>query len=176
MVSSFFLAFRTFGEMLLPELDRLKKDIQSVERGLAPDEFRQLLDRGKALVVDVRPNEEYHHAHFDDAVSIPLTELPSRLHELPRSKVVVPTCRGPYCPLAIQAVTLLREAGFEAAHFDLDEFGEREGPEQSAPVAARTKGADGAADEFSEAQGVEVPEATRSSSPKKTAARKKRSS
>lgn len=150
MVASFFLAFRTFGEMLLPELDRLKKDIQSAERGLAPDEFRQLLDRGKALVVDVRPNEEYHHAHFDDAVSIPLEELPSRLHELPRSKVVVPTCRGPYCPLAIQAVSLLREAGFEAAHFDLDEFGE--------------------------GISVETPMATRSAPTKKAAARKKRSS
>ena len=127
MVASFFLAFRSFGELLLPELDRLRKDFEQVEAGLTPDEFGQLLRRGKALVVDVRPTEEYQHAHFDAAVSIPLQELPSRLHELPKGKVVVATCRGPYCPLAIEAATLLRGAGFEAAHFDLDEFPEGHG-------------------------------------------------
>jgi DNA-binding transcriptional ArsR family regulator len=98
MVSSFFVAFRTFGEMLLPELDRLRNDIQGAEPRLTPAAFKQLLARGKVLVVDVRPNVEYQHGHFEDAVSIPLDELPSRLHELPRSKVVVTTCRGPYCP------------------------------------------------------------------------------
>jgi len=119
-VSSFFVAFRSFSELLLPELQPLRSTANAHEPGMAPSEARQMQQNGQAVLVDVRPGAEFKHAHAEGAMSIPLHELPSRLHELPNDKVVVTTCRGPYCPLAIEAVLLLRAAGYDAAHVDLD--------------------------------------------------------
>lgn len=119
-VASFFLAFRTFSEKRLPELDRIKRFITTAEIGMEVDEVLQMVADDRAVVVDVRPDAEFEHAHLDGALPIPLDELPSRLHELPEGKVIITTCRGPYCPMAVEAVTLLRAAGFDAAHVDLD--------------------------------------------------------
>lgn len=119
-VASFFLAFRSFAELLLPELGQLRDAVSMREPGLSVAEFHQLCGSGRAVAVDVRPHAEFLHAHTDGALSIPLDELPSRLHELPDDKLVVTTCRGPFCPLAIEAVVMLRAAGYDAAHVDLD--------------------------------------------------------
>ena len=53
--------------------------------------------------------------HLPPPRSIPLPELRARLHELPPGVEVIAYCRGPYCVLAIEAVRVLREAGFTAA-------------------------------------------------------------
>lgn len=119
-VGSFFLAFRAFSERLLPELDRIKRFVTTAELGLEVSEVLDMVREGRAVVVDVRPNAEFMAAHLDGAITIPLDELPSRLHELPEGKLIVTTCRGPYCPMAVEAVTLLRASGFDAAHVDLD--------------------------------------------------------
>ncbi len=129
MVGSYFVAFRAFAELLLPEMPQLKETIVTTERELSPREFRQMQLDGRAIIVDVRPEAEYLHAHTEGAVSIPIDELACRLHELPPDKLVVTTCRGPYCPIAVEAVTLLRAAGYRAAHVDLDS--EQDEPETS---------------------------------------------
>lgn len=67
------------------------------------------------VVLDVRPREEYAAGHLADALSIPLAELGQRLSELPKGRLVVAYCRGPYCVLAAEAVRLLRERGVDAA-------------------------------------------------------------
>jgi rhodanese-related sulfurtransferase len=65
-------------------------------------------------VIDVRPPEEYRAGHLVGALSMPLKELEARLSELPNDQEIVAYCRGPYCLLAVQAVELLRSAGFRA--------------------------------------------------------------
>ncbi|MHB1172588.1 MAG: ArsR/SmtB family transcription factor [Lacisediminihabitans sp.] len=66
---------------------------------------------GTAVVLDVRPREEFQAAHIAGAVSIPLEELPDRLDELPADQGIVAYCRGAYCVLAYEAVHLLRARG-----------------------------------------------------------------
>jgi rhodanese-related sulfurtransferase len=77
-----------------------------------------LLKSGEALVLDVRPTEEYEAGHITGAVNIPIKALPQRLAELPRRKEVVAYCRGPYCMLAFEAVKRLRKRGYRARRLE----------------------------------------------------------
>ena len=76
-------------------------------------ELVQRLDDGTAMLLDVRPVDEYRHGHLPGAINIPLTALESRLAEIARDREVVAYCRGPYCVLSFEAVRLLREKGFD---------------------------------------------------------------
>jgi len=117
-VSAAFAVLRGLAEALLPEMDRLRRELCV----LGPEERERLLAdlrRGGLTLVDVRPAEEFQAGHLPGARSLPLAELPARLGELPRSRPVVAYCRGPYCHLAVDAVELLRSAGFKARHLDL---------------------------------------------------------
>jgi rhodanese-related sulfurtransferase/DNA-binding transcriptional ArsR family regulator len=78
------------------------------------DELLRRLDSGEAVVLDVRPGEEYAGGHLPGALSIPLDELAERLGELPADREVVAYCRGRYCVLAHDAVRLLRANGVAA--------------------------------------------------------------
>ena len=49
---------------------------------------------GDAVVLDVRPADEYDGGHLPGAVHIPLDELGQRLSELPRDREIVAYCRG----------------------------------------------------------------------------------
>jgi rhodanese-related sulfurtransferase/DNA-binding transcriptional ArsR family regulator len=73
---------------------------------------------GDAVVVDLRPAEEYEAGHIAGAISIPLAELEAHLAELPAGVEVVAYCRGPYCALAPQGVALLRRAGRRARRLE----------------------------------------------------------
>lgn len=72
------------------------------------------MERGEVVLLDVRPPEEFATAHVRGAVSIALAELKARLKELPKKKKIIAYCRGPYCLLASEAVSVLRKAGFDA--------------------------------------------------------------
>jgi rhodanese-related sulfurtransferase/biotin operon repressor len=117
-VGTFFTCLRRLGESLLPELDRLKDALQVQTE----PERQQVLEKvaaGEATLLDVRPDEEWAAFHLPGAVHIPLGELPVRLDELPKDHEVIAYCRGPYCPMALAAVDMLRGAGFRAGHLDL---------------------------------------------------------
>jgi rhodanese-related sulfurtransferase len=66
------------------------------------------------VVIDVRPEEEFESGHLPFARSMPLSELKSRLQELPKDRPVIAYCRGPFCLMSADAVKLLRGQGFEA--------------------------------------------------------------
>lgn len=78
------------------------------------DQLLRRLDRGDAVVLDVRPVPEYVGGHLPGAVHIPLEELADRIAELPRDREVVAYCRGQYCVLAHDAVRLLNARGLRA--------------------------------------------------------------
>ena len=48
-----------------------------------------ILNGKKPLIVDVRSSEEYEEGHIKAAISIPLGEVPLRLAEIPRDRLVV---------------------------------------------------------------------------------------
>jgi rhodanese-related sulfurtransferase/DNA-binding transcriptional ArsR family regulator len=78
------------------------------------DELLRRLDAGDAVVIDVRPSQEYAAGHLPGAIHIPLEELAARLSELPGDREIVAYCRGQYCVLAHDAVRLLAAHGLTA--------------------------------------------------------------
>lgn len=117
VVSDFYRSFRLLAEDRLAEIELIR------ERFFAPGQELTAIDRetllrrvkqGEVVVIDVRPANEYRSAHIPQALSIPLRELGQRLAELPRKKIIVAYCRGPYCVLAAEAVQLLSRHGFRA--------------------------------------------------------------
>ena len=111
------LALRDLGEDRLAEIGRLVQTFLNDRGSMQPVTFTELQKRirdGSAVVLDVRPAEEYEAGHISGARSIPVMELRGRMKEVPRDRLVVAYCRGPYCVFADQAVTLLRGAGYRA--------------------------------------------------------------
>jgi rhodanese-related sulfurtransferase len=109
------------GERHLAEVEIIVREHFANDEGLRPvnhQELTALLKSGEALVLDVRPPEEYEAGHITGAVNIPIKALPQRLAELPRRKEVVAYCRGPYCMLAFEAVKRLRKRGYRARRLE----------------------------------------------------------
>ena len=75
------------------------------------DELRRRLRQGDVVVLDVRPQPEYDAGHIPGALSLPVSDLKSRLSEVPEGTEIVAYCRGPYCLYADEAVRLLTGEG-----------------------------------------------------------------
>ncbi|MBI5936985.1 MAG: metalloregulator ArsR/SmtB family transcription factor [Betaproteobacteria bacterium] len=112
---------RRVAESHLAEVDRIVREHFDKFDSLTPvghEELIKLTKAGDAVVIDVRPPEEYRAGHIPGALNVPLSELPTRLKKLPHDQEVVAYCRGPYCVLAFQAVEQLRQAGFKARRLE----------------------------------------------------------
>lgn len=106
---------RECGSAQLAEVQRLVTTYFSNRDVLEAIDTAELLRRlhdETVVVIDVRPELEYRQGHIPNALSLPLSTLAERVHELPRDREVVAYCRGPYCVLADEAVQLLRHHGF----------------------------------------------------------------
>jgi hypothetical protein len=55
-------------------------------------ELRDGLEKGTAIVVDVRGDQSYKVNHIKGALSIPAGSITSRLSELPKDKLIVLYC------------------------------------------------------------------------------------
>jgi rhodanese-related sulfurtransferase len=113
------LALRDASVAQLAEVERAVRDylgpaVETIDRA----ELIARLDRGDAILIDVRPAEEYAAGHIDGARSVPLDELDQRLAELPADREIVAYCRGPFCAYAHQAVRRLHAAGHPASRLD----------------------------------------------------------
>jgi rhodanese-related sulfurtransferase len=120
-VCTFLYEMQRLARARLGEADRIARDYFDRRDELEPVGREDLLDRVRrngAVVIDVRPAEEYEAGHVAGAISVPLEELKSRLTEIPRDAEVVAYCRGPFCVLAPQALDILREAGVRARRLD----------------------------------------------------------
>jgi len=51
-----------------------------------------LVEEGNAILVDIRFPEEYAAWHIAGSINIPLNELPKRLGELPKEKLIITAC------------------------------------------------------------------------------------
>jgi len=87
-------------------------DADGIEE-LTAEELTERLDRGRVVVLDVRPEAEYDAGHIEGARSIPHDELLGQADSLPKSREIVAYCRGPYCVYATDAVRLLKSKGFK---------------------------------------------------------------
>jgi rhodanese-related sulfurtransferase len=120
-VGQFLVELRELGEEQLAELRAIRDELSRVASNIEPIDRKTLLHRlrqGDAILIDVRPHEEYAAGHIPGAVSIPLAELKSKLEELPGDQEVVAYCRGPYCMLSVEAIDLLARHGRRALRLE----------------------------------------------------------
>ncbi len=112
---------RRVGERHLAEVELIVREHFTNDQGLRPvnhQELTALLKSGEALILDVRPPEEYEAGHISGAINVPLETLSRHLINFPRRKEVVAYCRGPYCMLAVEAVKRLRKRGYRARRLE----------------------------------------------------------
>ena len=110
-------ALRRLAERNSAEVERVIRNYFHDCDGMEPvsrDELLRQLRTGAVTVLDVRPADEFALGHLPDAVNIPLRELERRLAEFDSSQQIIAYCRGPYCVLAFEAVSLLRKRGLRA--------------------------------------------------------------
>ena len=110
-------AMSRVGEAYVAEVERIVRLYFTSKDELEPIPAKELLERarkGLVTVLDVRPPEEFAAGHVPGAINIPIHELEKRIKELPRRREVVAYCRGPYCLMSYDAVSVLRKKGLKA--------------------------------------------------------------
>jgi len=116
-VARLWMNVREVAEEHLVELRLALDQMATSPDVLSPESRDSLLakaSRGDIVVIDVRPDAEYAAGHLPHARSMPLRELRKHLAELPPGKQIVAYCRGPFCLMSDEAVSLLRRRGFTA--------------------------------------------------------------
>lgn len=112
---------RGIAERQLAEVERIVRENFESRDNLKPVSRKDLLRmarRGEAIVIDVRPAEEYAAGHIAGATNVPLESLSRFVKGLPKEREIVAYCRGPYCMLAFEAVDRLRAKGFRARRLE----------------------------------------------------------
>lgn len=98
--------------------DEYLGDRDGIEQ-LSAAELQSRLERDEVVVLDVRPEVEFHAGHVPGAISAPIATLASLASKLPRRREVVAYCRGPYCVYADDAVRVLGARGLKARRLDV---------------------------------------------------------
>ena len=61
-------------------------------RRIAVDEARDLVQQGKAVIVDVRAPEAYQQEHIEGAILMPFNEIVANYDKLPKGKTLITYC------------------------------------------------------------------------------------
>ena len=75
-----------------------------------------LVEEGKAILVDIRFPEEFEAWHIAGSINIPLNELPKRLGELPKDKLIITAC--PHNDRSNMARVYLTLNGYQAKYLN----------------------------------------------------------
>ena len=85
-----------------------------IEMKAGTRELVDLLVNGKAQLIDIRFKEEFAAWQVGPSNNIPLNELPKRLSELDKNKIIVTAC--PHKDRAIIAMTFLKTKGYQTMY------------------------------------------------------------
>jgi rhodanese-related sulfurtransferase/DNA-binding MarR family transcriptional regulator len=121
VVHTLWRTMRQTAEEHVAGLQQLANDYlgdRSKLRTITRDALQARLSDGDVVVLDVRPEPEYTAGHIPGAITIPVSDLKSRLGEIPAGAEVVAYCRGPYCVYADDAVRLMTRNGLDAARLE----------------------------------------------------------
>jgi rhodanese-related sulfurtransferase len=80
---------------------------------VSASEAFELLD-GDAVLIDVRQESEWEAGHATMATLIPLAEVPDRLDDLPKDRLIICACRSG--ARSHRAATYLQENGFDVVN------------------------------------------------------------
>ena len=86
-----------------------RKEMKMDSKGLI-----KLLKQGKAQLIDIRFPEEYSAWKVGPSKNIPLNELPKRISEIDKNKIIVTAC--PHKDRATIAMVYLRSKGIKAKY------------------------------------------------------------
>lgn len=86
------------------------QEIEKVE-GIENSQLPQLLEDLNVVILDVRTKEEYEKSHMENALNIPLAELPQSLDQLHPEKTYLVHCAGGYRSMV--ASSILQSKGFD---------------------------------------------------------------
>lgn len=115
-VATLWVTLRQVAETHLLELRQALEQMTTNPRAFESLNRATLLEQarsGEIIVIDVRPEAEFHAAHLPFARSLPIDELEQRLAELPKGdREIVAYCRGPFCLMSDTAVALLAARGY----------------------------------------------------------------
>lgn len=112
------MALRSTAEERIADINIVRNDFILKNDDFDTIELKDLAEKikeGSITLIDVRPSDEYAADHLPSAVSMPISEVETRLNSLPKDKEIVAYCRGPYCVYATEAVELLRSKGYKAS-------------------------------------------------------------
>lgn len=116
------LSLRTLGMEFNAEIAKtigdFRQEVNATVHGIKAENLSEMLEREEVLLLDVRPEEEFHRGHIEHALSIPISRLAESLENLTKKKTLVVYCRGPFCVYADQAVALLISKGFKAIRLE----------------------------------------------------------
>lgn len=90
--------------------------VQAESDVISPKEASVLSSEKKAVIVDVREDNEWNSEHIAGAIHIPLDQLQARLPELKAYKdtTVIAQCKGG--KRSLKALEILQSAGFTKAY------------------------------------------------------------
>lgn len=102
------IALISGGALLWPSLQRRGKTVSTLQA-------TQLINQGKAVIIDVRDPAAFNAGHLRDAKNIPGKELSNRISELDKfkSKTAIVVCQSGV--QASRAAAQLKKAGFAEA-------------------------------------------------------------
>ena len=83
---------------------------------IGPHEAQEEVEAGRAVILDVRSPDSRAKMAIPNSLHIPRRELPNRLNELPKDKILVPYCSDIGCQASLKATIELRKNGFDARH------------------------------------------------------------
>ncbi|TKI03061.1 ArsR/SmtB family transcription factor [Martelella alba] len=117
--------YRISDDSVMLLLDNLKKIPVHIHFGegdtyqrLLPNislgEFIQRFESKDAVIVDVRPKDEFCNFHIPGAISVPIDKINEWASSYYGKTDVIVYCRGIYCILSSQAVSVLNGKGINA--------------------------------------------------------------
>lgn len=115
-------AVRHSAESRLAEMDRLLDQLDKIREGVPQiqfDEMKALLNSEEAVLIDVRPEQEYQSGHLPQANCIPLADLSQNIPALDQNKLFIICDRDMYSFLADRAVEIFVQHGLQAARLSL---------------------------------------------------------
>ena len=121
LVEYMFQTMQELGEKLIKDIKELVEDIYGKDSKIEHVGCKELVQRmqsGKVTLIDVRPKQEYDKDHLPGASSIPLEELEEHLSSLSPDQEIIAYCRGRYCLLSVEAVSVLKANGYHAVRLD----------------------------------------------------------
>lgn len=116
-VPALLVRLRDVAESHLVELSLKLAEIGSQRSSASVEGHKTLLKKiraGDAVLLDVRPSDEYDAGHLPMARSVPIDEIRQGLKTISPDVEVVAYCRGPFCRWSDEAIEILRANGFSA--------------------------------------------------------------